>query len=91
MASTFTVLKQVNLGNERLVIYDVSFDGTSAAVAGPFGTVDAAMISPISMNSATSPCVKINTTAASAAANGSIFLSSSTAGDHFYMMVYGKS
>lgn len=93
MAYTFTTVKNAVIGNERLVIYNVNCDATgSGTVSTPMGFIDAAILSPISCASiGMGIIVKRNTGAASAAANGSVFLSSTTNGDNFFLTVYGRS
>lgn len=89
MAFTFTLIKQNVMGNQRVAMYKVVTETTySGAVATPMGKVDAAILSPLSA-AAFVGAVKINTAAASAAANGSVFISSTTNGDEYYLTVYG--
>jgi hypothetical protein len=93
MAFTFTLLKQNVDGMERMAIYKLTADTTySGAVQTPLGFIDAAILTPMSaavISGALS--VKKNTTAASAAANGAVFISGCVNGDDYYLVVYGRS
>lgn len=91
MAYTATLIKMNVIGNQRSAEYNVTSDANQSGTVGTaLGTLDAAFISPISMNTAGIK-VKINTTGASAASNGNILISGCTSGDNFFLIVYGKS
>lgn len=93
MAYTFTKVTDLSFGNKRGVLYDVTLDDAySGTVATPLGVIDYIEVSPISCASVGMGIIfKINTTTASAAANGSVFISSNTDGDHLFMTVFGRS
>jgi hypothetical protein len=88
MAYTATLLKNNIMGNQRVAMYSVAADAASGSVATPCGFIDAAIISPISMTTSGIK-VKVNTTVASAVANGTVFISSAASTDVFYLTVYG--
>lgn len=90
MAYTATLIKQSIMGNERSALYNVTADAASGVVGTSFGLVDAVVMGPISMATA-SPKVRINTNILSAASNGNIFISSAASGDNFFVIVYGRS
>lgn len=93
MAYTFTLVSNDVDGSQRRLVYNCTLDTAySGAVATPLSYVNAAIISPISCASiGMGIIVKRNTTAASAAANGSVFISSNTSGDNVFLTVYGRS
>ncbi len=92
MAYTATLIKHNVIGNQRMLQYNVTADANSGAVATPLGLVESIVFTPISMNTLTiTPKFKPNLSAASAAANGSVFMSSCTNGDNFFLIVYGRS
>lgn len=93
MAFTVTTQLKSVFGNARVAIVKVTTDAVSGSVQAPgIGYIFAATVSPISMQSYTSgPAVKINTTVASAAANGTVLISNVTSGDDFFLTIYGRS
>jgi hypothetical protein len=90
MAYTATLQKINVMGNQRVSQYLVTADAASGSVVTNMGTLDCAVIGPISMATAGIK-VKINTSAASAAANGQVLISSAVSGDAFFLICYGKA
>lgn len=92
MAYSSTVALKSVFGNARVVVLSCTADGVSGAVQAPgIGYAFSAHLSPVSMTSFTGPVVKVNLSAASATANGSVFVSNITSGDAFYLTVFGRS
>lgn len=89
MAYTATVLRQTVYGNERVIHYSVVADAASGAVSTGLGFIDQAHVTPQSLTTAIFK-LKLNTNAASAAANGTVFISSIASGDTFFLTVYGR-
>lgn len=92
MAYSFTKVADLNFGNKRGVVYNCTLDTAySGAVATPLSYIDYIDVSPISCASIGMGIIfKRNTTTASAVANGSVFISSNTNGDNFFMTVFGR-
>lgn len=90
MAFTATLLKKSVHGDERVEHYLVTADANSGSVSTGVGVITLAHLSVKSAATGAQK-VKANLSAASAAANGSLFLSSCTSGDDFYVTVYGRS
>lgn len=89
MAYTGTIVKSTVMGNERVVLMDVTSDAASGSVVTGIGIIDAIAMSPISCATAGFK-VKANLTTGSSVANGTIFMSSTASGDRFYLIVYGR-
>lgn len=92
-AHTYTLVSNESDGNYRRAAYIVEASTTaSGAVQTPCGYVIAAKVSPLSCSSVGFGIIcKPNLNAASATANGSVFLSSCASGDSFYLIVTGKA
>lgn len=89
MAFTATLIKNTVFGNQRVCQYDVTADAASGSVVTGLSVVDSIAVAPISM--ATAGCkFKKNLNDASAAANGTVFVSSAANGDNFFLTVYGR-
>lgn len=89
MAYTATIQKKTVFGNQRVEQYLVTADAASGSVTTGLSVVESAGICPVSMATAGIK-VKINTSAASAAANGQVLVSSAVSGDAFFLTVYGR-
>ena len=89
MAFSAASVEQSVFGNKRMVSFILTADANSGAVATGLSIIDAVSVTPKSC-ATTAPKFKINLSAASAAANGSLFGSSCTSGDEFYVVAYGK-
>jgi hypothetical protein len=89
MAYTATLQKTDVKGSERVSHYLVTADAASGVVASNIGVISAVQMAPVSMASSGIK-LKINTSAASAAANGSVMVSSAANGDAFFLTVWGK-
>lgn len=89
MAFTATILKQTVHGDERVIHYSVLADAASGSVVTPLAFINQVMTSPQSLSTAIYK-VKLNTSAASAAANGSVLISSVASGDTLFLTVYGR-
>lgn len=90
MAFTATLVKNNVMGNERVVVYNVTTDAASGVVATPLGLIDFVSFAPISMATA-GVKFKINLNITSAASNGVVFVSSAASADNFFLTVYGRS
>lgn len=88
MAFTASILKQSVHGDERVIHYSVLADAASGAVATGLSIIHQVMTSPQSLTTAIYK-VKMNTNAASAAANGSVMISSVASGDTLFLTVFG--
>lgn len=88
MAYTKTLKKKDVIGSQRMETYLINADGVSGTVATGMKVINSAFYSPISVNSGAKG-IKVNTTDASAAANGTILVSGATNGDDFFITVYG--
>jgi hypothetical protein len=75
-------------GNKRVNAMYVVADAASDTVDSGLDKVDFVTMTPVSMGTAAIK-VKANLTAASAAANGSIGISSAVNGDVFWLVAYG--
>lgn len=89
MAYTATKLKGDVHGSQRVEQYLVTADAASGVVATGLQYVDCLSFAPKSCATAGFK-VKANLSAASAAANGSVMVSSAASGDDFYLIVYGR-
>lgn len=89
MAYTATLLKQDVEGSQRVVQFLVTADAASGSVATGLGFINCLAVGT---NSCTTGAfkVKANLDATSAAANGTVFVSSITSGDAFYLTVWGR-
>lgn len=90
MAYTATLQKNNVMGNQRVAQYLVTADAASGIVVSSVGLIDCIAVAPVSMATA-GVKFKINTTSASAVANGTILVSSAANGDAFFLTVYGRS
>lgn len=90
MAYTATLQKISLVGNDRMAQYLVTADAASGSVVTNMGTLDSAVLGPVSMATAGIK-IKINTNGASAASNGVVLISSAASGDSFFLICYGKS
>ena len=94
MAQTFTSLKKITAGNERIEIFHVEAGASaSGAVDTTCGYIEAATIHPLSCASVgfgiiVKPNLAEN---GSTTRNGSVFISSTTTGDDFYLVCYGRA
>lgn len=76
-------------GNKVVEYWDVTADAASGVIATGLSVIEAiAGVTPVSMATAAAKFIK-NTNAASAAANGSIMVSSAANGDHFVIVAVG--
>lgn len=93
MAQTYTKVSDTVSGNKRECIYIVQAStSASGAVQTPLGYVVSTQIAPLSCASVGwGIIVKPNLDSASATKNGSVFISSTTSGDDFYLVCYGKA
>jgi hypothetical protein len=89
MAYTATLQKNNVMGNQRVAQYLVTADAASGVVVTTLGYIDAIAVAPVSMATAGAK-FKANTNAASAAANGSVMVSSAANGDVFFLTVFGR-
>lgn len=91
--ATSTLLKKIVSGNECLSLYEVDAQATASfAVATNVGILEAASIHPLSCASVGFGIIcKTNKAADGTALNGSVFVSSTTSGDKFYLVCYGKA
>ena len=92
-AHTYTLVSNEVDGSVRKAAYIVSASTTaSGAVDTPIGWVQSAKISPLSCASVGfGIIVKANQSSAGATKSGSVFVSSCTSGDVFFLTVYGKA
>jgi hypothetical protein len=75
--------------SKGISVYDVTADAASGVVTTGFNAVDSVIgMVPVSMGTAAIK-IKKNLSAASAAANGSIMVSSAVNGDNFILIVAG--
>lgn len=88
MAYTATKVMTTVFGNVRVVGFNVAADAASGSVATGLKNVLWCDITPISMTTG-APHLKINTDATSAAAAGTIFISSAASTDNFFLVAYG--
>lgn len=89
MAFSRSEVKQTVLGNERVVHLIVTADANSGAVDSGLSVIDS--ISVAVRSAATgSQKFKANLNSAGTALPGSIFCSSCTNGDAFYVTVFGR-
>lgn len=88
MAYTAVIAKQTVHGDQRTIQYEITADAASGSVATGLQYIDSIQVTPISM-ATTAGKFRRNLNAASAAANGSVMVSSIASGDVFYMQVYG--
>lgn len=88
MAYTATKLYQFSEGNKIQVAFDVTADAVSGSVFTGLSVVDAVVFSPVSMATAAIK-IKRNLSAVSAAANGTLMVSSAVNGDVFTVIAIG--
>lgn len=89
MAFTVTKLDGSVFGNKRVAILQVTADAASGVITTGLSVVDSVSLCPVSMATAAIK-LKRNLSAASAAALGSIMVSSAASGDLFEIVCYGK-
>ena len=91
MAYTVSGLASTVFGNERVLHLQVTADGVSGVVATGLNYIYTCQATINSMVTTTAMRIKINTGAASAVVNGSLFISSVGGnGDVFFLTVYGR-
>lgn len=89
MAYTATSLYKTVWGNKRVVSFDVTSDAASGSVTTGLSVIESVTLGPVSMNTA-GVKLKKNLSEASATANGTLFVSSTTSGDNFIVVCVGK-
>lgn len=89
MAYTATKIFTTVHGTQRVIGFEVTADAASGAVATGLSYIDGISIAPISMATAGAK-FKRNLNAASATANGTVFVSSAANADLFYLTVFGR-
>ena len=88
---TNTVAYKGVFGNTRVAIFNVTGAVASGSVSGGgVGYVFAATVSPVSMATAALN-VQVNSLEAGTAAAGSVGIKGMTAGDNFFLTVYGRA
>lgn len=90
MAYTASSIAGVNTtwGNKLVKVLNVTADAASGSVSTGLNVVDFAMVQLISAATGAFK-VKVNLTVASAAANGTVFVSSAASGDNFVLIAVG--
>lgn len=89
MAFTATIDKKTVFGDERVIHYSITADGTSDEIDTGFDSVIAVTAAPKSM--ASSPySISKNVLTAGTAAQGYISITGVASGDDLYITVYGR-
>lgn len=88
MAFTASLVASTDFGNKAVKVFNVTADAASGSVSTGLNVVEWHSMSPVSMATAAIK-IKDNLSAASAAANGSIMVSSAVNGDAFVLTAYG--
>jgi hypothetical protein len=89
MAFSKSSVKQTVFGNERVVHMIISADANSGAVDSGLSVIDSIGVA-VKSAATGSQKFKANLNSGATALNGSIFCSSCTSGDDFYVTVYGR-
>jgi hypothetical protein len=90
MAYTSSVIFKSVYGNKRAVALSCTADAASGVIVTGLNNVEALEVVSVSMASGGTGNFRRNLTVASAAANGSVFVSSIANGDVFLLTVYGS-
>lgn len=89
MSFTNTRLYRTVWGNKIVEAWDVTTDAASGSISTGMSVIEA-IIGVVPVSAATAaPKFKMNTSAASATANGVIFVSSAASADHFIVVAAG--
>ena len=89
MAFTKSTILNTVIGNQRLIVYDITADGTAGAVTTDLGSVTAVWSQPKSMASAPYS-IKEDELTASTASAGSIGITGVASGDLLQVFCLGR-